>query len=205
MGDFFEKLVKLKTAAKIGITGVVMAGIGAGYFFLFFTDLLEQVKSAQAHQEQLKSEKAQYEKRKVEYLAYRNEMNQLQEDQRELLKQLPKKAEIPTFVGNIQEQAELAGLEVITINIEPEIPQELYIKIPVRLEVKGTYHQVTRYFKNLSELRRVVNVENLSLTPDRAGAGVELQGSIPTKMKARFMANTFRFAEPSEQAAAKKP
>jgi type IV pilus assembly protein PilO len=189
MNDFLQKLARLKTPVKIAATAGVVAIILGVYGGLFYLDVEDQIKGARTRQEQLKSEKDNYEKRKREYQAYRNELTQLQLEQRELLKALPKKAEIPTFLSNLQEQAELAGLEIVSLTIEAENPMELYIRIPVRIEVRGTYHSITKFFKNLSELPRIVNVENLTLSVEKA----EL--SVSPRMRARFVAATFRYRD----------
>jgi type IV pilus assembly protein PilO len=190
MNDLITKLMRLKAPLKAAVTVVVIALFGAVYYFLFYTDLAQDIASATQGQAQLKQERESYEKRKKEYVAYREELKKLQEEQRELLKALPKKAEIPTFISNIQEQAELSGLEVLNIKIENEVPEELYIKIPVAMELRGTYHSMTKFFKNVSELRRIVNIENLGLTaeskPDEQG---------PPKLHAKFIAATFRYVE----------
>jgi type IV pilus assembly protein PilO len=136
---------------------------------------------------QLRAEKTNYENRKREYQAYRNELTQLQQEQRDLLKALPKKAEIPTFLSNLQEQAELAGLEIVTLTIDAENPMELYIRIPVKITVRGTYHSITKFFKNLSELPRIVNVERLSMNIEKAEAGAS------PRLRATFVAVTFRY------------
>ena len=189
MNDFLQKLTRLKTPIKIAITAGLVAVILGIYGGLFYLDIEDQIKGARTRQAQLKGEKDNYEKRKREYQAYRTELTQLQQEQRELLKALPKKAEIPTFLSNLQEQAELAGLEIVSLTIEAENPMELYIRIPVRIEVRGTYHSITKFFKNLSELPCIVNVENLSLSVEKA----EL-GSSP-RMRAKFVAATFRYRD----------
>ena len=153
----------------------------------------DDIGRAEAQRGDLETEKASYAKRKREYLAYRSELKLLQEEQRELLRALPKKAEIPSFMSNVQEQAELSGLEVLHIDIDPEAPQDLYVKIPVKMEIRGTYHQVAKFFKNTSELRRIVNVQDLSLTPERNATSEQMNA--PTRMKAKFVAATFRFKE----------
>ena len=202
MQDLIKKLLKLKLPAKIGVVAGVILVVGLLFNQLLYADVGEDITRARAQQEELQKEKTSYAKRKGEYLAYRTELKQLQEEQRELLKALPKKAEIPSFISNIQEQAELAGLEVLSIEIAAEIAQDLYVKIPVRMEIRGTYHQIAKFFKNTSELRRIVNVENLSLTPERP-AGVD-QANTPTRMRAKFVAATFRFKETGAPAEAAK-
>lgn len=191
MNDALQKLLRLKTPIKIAITAGLVAAIFGIYGGMFYLDIQDQIKGARARQQQLKTEKDSYLKRQREYQAYRTELTQLQQEQRELLKALPKKAEIPTFLSNIQEQAELAGLEIVSLTIDAENPQELYIRIPVRIEVRGTYHAITKFFKNLSELPRIVNVEGLSLGIEKAETG----GS--PRLRARFVAATFRYRDGS--------
>ena len=113
MNNLLQKLLRLKTPVKIAATlGVIVIIIGA-YGGLFYLDIEDQIKGARARNGQLQTEKNNYETRKREYQAYRTELTQLQQEQRDLLKALPRKAEIPTFLSNLQEQAELAGLEIV--------------------------------------------------------------------------------------------
>ena len=200
MNEIVRKLLKLKTPAKIGVTAAAVLAIGLLFYQLLYSDVADDIKKARAQEGELRDEKASYSKRKGEYLTYRNELTLLQEEQRDLLKALPRKAEIPSFISNVQEQAELSGLEVLHIDIDPESPQDLYVKIPVKMEIRGTYHQISKFFKNTSELRRIVNVENLTLTPERGPAGE--QQVAPTRMRAKFVAATFRFKEGSGEVGA---
>jgi type IV pilus assembly protein PilO len=190
MNELISKLLRLKAPIKGAITAGVLLVIVGVYYLLFYTDLGSEIASAQNGQTQLKNERDSYEKRKREYVAYRDELRKLQEEQRELLKALPKKAEIPSFISSVQEQAELSGLEVLTLNIDSEAPEELYVRIPVRMEVRGNYHTLTKFFKNVSELRRIVNIENFGLQVERN----ENEGG-PPKLRARFVAATFRYSE----------
>jgi Tfp pilus assembly protein PilO len=59
----------------------------------------------------------------------------------------------------------------------------------VRIEVRGSYHAITKFFKNLSELPRIVNVENLSLSIEKAEVGIS------PRLHAKFVAATFRYRD----------
>jgi type IV pilus assembly protein PilO len=190
MGDMVSKLLRLKPLYKAAATAGLLAILSAGYYFLFYTDLAQEISAAEAGQATLRTEKETYEKRKHEYVAYRDELHTLQEEQRELLKALPKKAEIPSFIASVQEQADLSGLEVLSINIDPELPEELYVRIPVRMEVRGSYHTLTKFFKNVSELRRIVNIENFGLVVERTD-----NEAAPPRLRAKFIAATFRYVD----------
>ena len=193
MKELIAKLLGLKTPGKIGLTVGAIGVLGLLFYQVLYSDVRDDIGRAEAQRTDLETERASYDVRKREYLAYRSELRLLQEEQRELLRALPKKAEIPSFISNVQEQAEMSGLEVLHIDIDPESPQDLYVKIPVKMEIRGTYHQITKFFKNTSDLRRIVNVESLSLTPERNAVSEQL--NTPTRLRAKFVAATFRFKE----------
>jgi type IV pilus assembly protein PilO len=189
MNELVAKLLKLKTPLKAAVTAGAVLVIGLLYYQFFYSDLSQDIASGHQAQGALRTERETYEKRKKEYVAYRDELRKLQEEQRELLKALPKKAEIPNFMSNIEEQAGISGLEVLNLNIDAEVPEELYVKIPVRMEVRGSYHAMTKFFKNVSELRRIVNIENLAIAVE-----VSDRENQP-KLRAKFVAATFRYVD----------
>jgi type IV pilus assembly protein PilO len=193
MDELLAKLRKLKTPGKAGVTAAAILVLGGLFYQLLYSGVAEDLERAKGQRADLDTERAQYVKRRTEYLAYRAELTELMAEQRELLRALPKRAEIPSFIANIQEQAELSGLEVLHIDIDPEAPHDLYVKIPVKMEIRGTYHQIAKFFKNTGDLRRIVNVENLSLSPERGSSADQL--GAPTRMHAKFIAATFRFKE----------
>lgn len=197
MNELLRKVHKLPVAKKVAVTaGIVLAMALLDYQF-FYGESSSKIASARAHESELMDELTSYRKRRGEYLGYRDELKQLQDEQRELLRALPKRAEIPSFLANVQEQAELSGLEVLSVDIGQEAPLDLYVKIPVKMEVRGTYHQISRFFRNVGELPRIVNIENLALAPDRdkVVGGSDVHGATPPKLRAKFVAATFRFNE----------
>ena len=194
MNDILQKVLRLKTPVKIAATAGLIVAIAAIYYLMFYMELQDQIKAGEVQQRSLAAEKENYEKRKKEYLAFRNELAQLQQEQRDLLKALPKRAEIPTFLSSIQEQAELAGLEVLSLAIEAEAPAELYVRIPVRIEIRGSYHTVTKFFKNVADLPRIVNIENLALSVEKAND----EGGSP-RLRAKFFAVTFRYNDTGKE------
>jgi Tfp pilus assembly protein PilO len=197
MNELISKLTKLKAGQKLGVTAVAVVVIAGLYYQFFYADISDGITAAEAQKQQLSDERASYEKRRVEYLAYRNELKQLQEEQRDLLRVLPKRDEMASFLSSIQEQAELAGLEVQAVIPDAEVPEDLYVKIPVRMEVKGGFHAITKFFKNLSELRRIVTVEDLGFAPD----GTDVKDPNSVRLKAKFTAVTYRTPDAPEPAA----
>ncbi|HEY0715287.1 MAG TPA: type 4a pilus biogenesis protein PilO [Polyangia bacterium] len=199
MNELASKLIKLKPAQKVGATFLAVFIVAGLYYQLFYADLSDAIAAAESQQRSLREEKATYEKRRIEYLAYRNELKQLQEEQRDLLRVLPKRDEMASFLSSIQEQAELAGLEIPVFSPDSEVPEDLYVRIPVRMEVKGGFHAITKFFKNLSEMRRIVTVEDLSFVPEGPDKNSVNNG---TRLKARFVAVTYRSVDVPDPAGA---
>lgn len=204
MQELIRKLLKLSAPKKVGVTMGAIALVGLMFYQFFYSDTAARAQSALAHRDELEQELTDYKKRQGEVLGYRKELQALQDEQRELLLALPKRAEIPTLLANLHEQAELAGLEVLSVDIGQDVPQDLYVKIPVKIEVRGTFHQTTRFFRNLAELPRVVNIENLNMAPDKDRApAADALSQAPPKLKTKFVAATFRYADKNDKA--KKP
>jgi type IV pilus assembly protein PilO len=201
MNELIAKLLKLKPPQKAAVTLAVAAVLFGGYYQFLYADINDAITSAEAQKVALTTEREGYEKRRVEYLAYRNELKQLQEEQRDLLRVLPRGDELPIFLSDIQLQGELAGLEVQTVTPDSEIPEDLYVKIPVKVEVKGGFHNMTKFFKSLSELRRIVNVEDLSFAPESTDG----KDPTSTRLRARFIAVTYRASDPVEPSPAATP
>jgi type IV pilus assembly protein PilO len=201
MNELISKLLKLKTPHKVAVTLAVALVLFGGYYQFFYADIADAIDAAETAKVALTTEREGYERRRIEYLAYRNELKQLQEEQRDLLRVLPHGDELPIFLSDIQLQGELAGLEVQNVTPDGEIPEDLYVKIPVKVEVKGGFHNMTKFFKSLSELRRIVNVEDLSFAPESN------EGKDPntTRLRARFIAVTYRAADPVEPSPAAAP
>ena len=188
LADAIEKFSKTPPQTRVLAIVAVSALLGVGFYFLFYAELTEQVASLENQVSVAQSEKAKYEDRKQRYRAFRAEVNQLLEDQKELLKVLPDRANISTFLQSVHAQAELAGVNILTYDQRPERRRDFYAKIPVRLTISGTYHQIAKFLYYMEkDVKRIVKVRDVALTsPKVTSAGLIL--------KAQFEANTFRFA-----------
>ena len=191
MQPFFDRLAAMTLAVKLGIIAGLVVFMTGGYWYFFYGDMLEEQSSLQKDKDRLEKERREYQKRKQEYLAFRNEVNSLLEEQKELLRVLPKRDDIEQFIENVQAQIELSGLSKVSSVREAAQPVEMYVKIPIRMSLTGTYHQINRFFRQVGDLKRIVNIEDLSLEPVSLATGVEQQNAL----KANFVATTFMFTD----------
>ncbi len=191
MQSFFDRFAALSPAIKLAIIAGLVVVMSGGYYYFFYSDMLEEQAQLEKDRDRLEKEKKEYEKRKQEYLAFRNEVNALLEEQKELLRVLPKADDIEQFIENVQAQIELSGLSKVESTREPAQPVEMYVKIPIKMSLVGSYHQINHFFKQVGELKRIVNIEDLALDPLNVGVAAEQQN----QLKANFTATTFMFTD----------
>ena len=198
--ELIEKFSKLPTQHKI--LGFVFISLFAGvlFYFVFYSDLVDTEAKLGQRIKTLETEKVDYENKKRRYLAFRGEVSKLLEKQKELTKVLPTKSEIHSLLQSIHAQGELAGLNILTFAQQPEQRLQYYAKIPVRLIITGSFHQINKFFYSVGKLKRIVNIQDLSLK------GMRGNGSVPM-LKASFLASTFRFlaVKPPPPPPPKKP
>lgn len=199
LADNIEVFTKLPIQHKVLAFVFVSAFLGVIFYFLIYSDLADKEKSLNQQMTQLQAEKTTFEEKKRKYLEFRAEVQKLLEARKDLLKVLPTESEIHTLLQSIHAQAMLAGLNILTFEQQPEIREQYYAKIPVKLVISGSYHQVNRFFYAVGRLKRIVNIQSLELeTPDKAQA----EPTQSVLLKASFLASTFRFLATEQPQAA---
>lgn len=201
MDRLLDRLASLATAVKIAMLAILLMLTGLIYYSLFYSTMRDEHAQLRAREVQLRKEKGEYEGRRKQYLAYQNEINGLLEQQKELLRVLPRKDDIEQFIESVNAQVELSGLARVSSVREAPVPEELYLRIPIKMSALGTYHQLNRFFKNVGDLQRIVTIGDLHLkhvdakTREKEAAGGEL-------LQAEFVATTFQLLDRPTTAAA---
>jgi|GEM_PF-756829 len=110
------------------------------------SDELERLKGAQEDIRQLRSQS-----------------DQLRIKMEKARRELPDRREIPALLSAISERAKDAGLEVRLFQTKEEVLGEFYAEVPVQIVVQGTFHQVVRFFDEVTRFDRIVTVSELSM------------------------------------------
>ena len=156
----------VRIALMIGVVIIVLLG---GYYFLI-KDLnaeLEQAKVKEVSLRQVYETKA-HEVANLEI--YRQQMVELEEAFRVLLGQLPKDTEVPGLLEDITEIGHGSSLNIKTIALQPERPQEFYVELPIKISVEGGYHDFGAFVTGIAGLPRIVTLHDYSIkSADKSG------------------------------------
>lgn len=166
--------------------------ISAGYYVAVHMSLTSEINAAVTTHQSLQVSLQEARTRQQQYLQLRAELAEREPVDRQNLRILPEEAEIPAFLGDLNRLAELSGLTMLRVQPRPEEVQEFYVKIPVSLAVTGRYHQIGKFFYNVSRLERAVNMDNVKLQ-DPKTQGDEVTISVDV------LATTFRRRAPGDK------
>ncbi|MBW1906022.1 MAG: type 4a pilus biogenesis protein PilO [Deltaproteobacteria bacterium] len=154
MANLEETFVGLPGWGKALALVGVLALLGGGYYSLVYGSISSDLTSADEKQKQLQDEIRDAERREKQYLDLTQELANREIADRQNRRILPENAEIAAFLQDLNRVAELSGLTIRLVEPRPEVRQELYSKIPVVLALTGRFHQMGKFFYNVSKLER---------------------------------------------------
>jgi len=189
-------LAKLPPAAKSGIVVGWLGLVGVVYFVVFYGDLASGIKAAQGQEQQLRADLADARKAEFAYQKDLAELTERQQRQGELNKVLPEDPQVASFLSSVQEVANVSGVSLTAWTPQEERPEEFYARVPMYLELTGKYHQVAKFFYQVGQLDRIINMENISMISPT-------QENDEIHVKVLVLATAFRILKESQEAAPK--
>ncbi len=106
--------------------------------------------------------------------AYRQQMVAMEESFVALLRQLPDRTEVPGLLEDLEFTGLGSGLEFTSLAPQPEITQEFYIELPIRIEVVGGYHDFGQFVSGVASLSRIVTLHDFTITAGENRAELEM-------------------------------
>jgi type IV pilus assembly protein PilO len=169
-------LQRMTRPMKIGAGVAAISLIAAAYFLIFHSEVVTELDAAKAKNEQLMKELGDARLAEQAYQKDLAELAERDQRQRELGKILPTTTEYPAFLSAVQSAANLSGVSLGAWTPKQEIPGQFYARVPMKVELSGRFHQIARFFYNVGQLDRVINMENISITdPKVVGDDIVLQ------------------------------
>jgi type IV pilus assembly protein PilO len=183
-GALFEKVEKIKMPIRIAIfAGTIVILVVAFWYFVYdpySTEIAETEGKIAKLQTEINKAKARAGNLKRFEVEYAEVDAQFQE----ALKLLPNTKEIPSLLKSVTQLGTDSQLEFLLFSPQRERAQDFFMEIPVSIEVSGTYHNVAIFFDKVGQMERIVNILNVSMTPQKERS---------TILTARFDAVTYRF------------
>jgi type IV pilus assembly protein PilO len=196
--QFFEQFEGLEAdnvgqwpkAAKITLAVFIAIVVFVLGYFLLISDKITTLDNYAAEEVTLKS---QY---KIKYHVAANlELFEQQMKEAEALfanqlRSLPESHETPGLLDDITFVGTTSGLKFVKLNWQPEITREIYIELPIDIEVVGSYHEFGNFVSKIAGLPRIVTLHDFDVDINNMENGL---------LGLKLQAKTYRYREAEEK------
>jgi Tfp pilus assembly protein PilO len=191
MSDFGRLPASRKVTVFV-VAGLLLGGL---YVRFIYKPLEEETAEARAVYESTLRTHAAGVRNLEKYAELRPEMDKLREQLAQNQAALPTEAEVPAFFETLERKVKESGVEIAKWTKRTEEPIESFVKVPVAIEITGTFMQIKRFVASLvqrnvspradEERERIVSIESLVISEPQ----VRNREII---LAAKFVAVTFR-------------
>jgi len=188
---------------KLFFTGLLFVLVVLGGWYAEISTQQDDLASAETKEENLKVEFSGKQAKSANLEALEQQLTEMQDMLRTLLRQLPSRTEMPELLIDISQTALAAGIETELFQPGPETPKDFYAEKPITLRMVGTYHQFGTFISGVASLPRVVilTLHDVSLSPKTA----DKNGVSSGQLVLQGTVKTYRYLEDDEAAAQAAP
>jgi type IV pilus assembly protein PilO len=176
----FDNIGEWPIVVKL-LTVLVLCGAiaGAGYYYLVKDEYLALDKVEKAELD-LRAELERKQAKAVNLEAYREQLKEMQESFGAMLRQLPDKTEVAALLVDVSQTGLAAGLEFELFQPMPEIKQDFYAELPIKIRVVGDYHEFGEFVSGLAALPRIVTVHDVNISRQKDGGQLIMEATAKT-------------------------
>jgi type IV pilus assembly protein PilO len=181
-----EKLAKIPKPIRLLSVSVVLAAVAASYWFMSYEPKAAEVTVLRESSKELQRKLNNVRAVAANLPEFEQEVASLERLLDKALRQLPDSKQFEDLLQDISTAGKQVGIQIKSIQREPEIPHDFYAEVPFRIELEGGYHDLAMFFERVGHLPRIVNVGALK---------VEMNGASRTgpRLKVQGTATTYRF------------
>jgi type IV pilus assembly protein PilO len=182
------KIIPLDVKYKAIIWAAAMLLPVIAFLFFYMFPKNNEIRQLEVKKVKLDKEISEAKARANELDKHKAEMEATELRFEEASVLLPQRKEIPTLLTNISALGTASGLDFISFQPKGEVAREFYAEIPVDISVRGPYHDVGNFLYQISELDRIVSVDNITMGSPTSDKGEML-------LSAKFKLVTYRFID----------
>jgi len=161
MEALINRISALAAAAKVGILALLLAVIGGGYYSWFYSDLLDEISRKEWTCGSPRRCSATTRSASASTWPTSTSATSCARSRRSCCGCCPRTTTSPVHRRD-QHPGGGVGLQKVSSIREASTTEVIYERIPVRMSLMGSFHQINRFFKNVSEMQRIVTVADLS-------------------------------------------
>jgi type IV pilus assembly protein PilO len=167
------------------LIGGIVFGI---YYMLYYSENEGTIRNLNGQIERVEEEIKRAEKKEAQLVQIKAEIKAKEKILEELKEVLPEEKEISIILRKVQSLISGARLRIQDWSTQPDRRKAVYVEVPYRITVDGSYHQLGVFFDQLSKLKKIFTISNLTIKPLP-----KMTSSF--SVKATFTASTYTYRE----------
>jgi len=165
----------------------------AGYWF-DWANQWDELTAARAKESSLRDQFLDKKRQAINLEAYRKQLADIEQSFGAMLKQLPNKSEMEALLSDINQAGLGRGLQFELFKpAAQEVMSDFYAELPITIKLAGNYHDIGHFASDVSQLSRIVTLNNIALSNDKDG-----------KLVMDATARTYRYLDDEEIQGQKK-
>ena len=172
---------------------VLFIAILAGGFALDVQGQLDALDAGENQEVKLKDDYKNKKQQSINLDLYRQQLREIDSSFGALLKQLPNRSQMDALLVDINQAGLGRGLQFDLFKpAAQESAKDFYAELPIQLKVIGTYHDMGQFAADISQLPRIVTLNDISLTTSKDSLTMDAT------------AKTFRYLDEEEVSAQRR-
>lgn len=178
---------------KFGLYLLASTAVVVALWFVWLSDAVDELTVEQEKEVKLRDEYKVKLTKAVNLEALKKQREQVLQYVTQLEKQLPSKAEMDALLSDINQAGIGRSLQFDLFRPGQVVVREYYAELPISVRVTGRYHDIGSFAADISNLSRIVTINNMTILPARDGA-----------LSMDAVAKTFRYLDAEEVNAQRK-
>jgi len=178
---------------RYGLFFVVALVVMVALWFVWLSDAANELTLAQEQEVTLREEYKVKLGKTVNLEALKKQREQVQQYVTQLEKQLPSKAEMDALLSDINQAGLGRSLQFDLFRPGQLVVRDYYAELPISVRVTGRYHDLGSFASDISNLSRIVTINNVAIVPIKDGM-----------LAMDATAKTFRYLDAEEISAQRK-
>jgi len=179
-------------AAKGVVIAILCAlALGAGYYFDTQHQLTE-LESVTREEADLRQQFKTKQWKAATLPKLEQQLQEIENSLTELQRRLPSKAEVAGLIQDISQAAIASGLKSELFEPEREKREQVYVTLPIKLQLSGDYHAFGQFVSSVAAMPRIVTQHNVNIKSARGGRGES------NRLVMEMTAQIYRYLEEGE-------
>lgn len=199
MASLTEQIQSAPRVAFIPV-GLVVAVL---YYFSIYDDgaqIQSKINQANSEIETQNKNLEAAQKTAGEKGKFEEQVNLVSSQLQAALEYLPNQLKVEELNKQIEDEARHAGVKLRSFSPTQTAIKEFYEEIPVRVDLEGSYSNLTLFLTYITQLKRIVTIKDVTLVPSSRG---RLDPGLQVNLQGTLIA--YRYIEKSEKDKIAKP